>query len=477
MTHYDLIVIGSGPAGEKGAAQAAYFGKQVALIERAPHLGGAGINTGTVPSKALRETALYFSGLLQRGLYGIDYSLKDGLTIGDLMYRKQIVIESEWGLIQRNLERHHITVLRGAASLKDAHTVSVTGPEGEQAITAEVILIATGSAPLHPPDVPFDHQQICDSDSILNMDSIPKTMVVVGGGVIGTEYASIFTALGVSVTLIEPRGRVLSFADAEIVKRLMAQLERLGLRFIYNDRMTRIEPHGDNVRLTLQNGGQMEFDIALIAAGRQSNIEGLRLEQVGVNLGKRGLILVNEHYQTSVPNIYAAGDVIGFPALASTSMEQARVAMVHAFDLRYKERVSPIMPTAVYAIPELSSVGLSEEECQAQDIEYLVGRAYFEQNARGLIIGDTSGMVKLIFAPRDKRLLGAHIIGENASELIHIAAHVMMVNGTLDAFIHAVYNYPTLADAYKYAAYDGLQNLERWREPPDPETLTASQPE
>jgi NAD(P) transhydrogenase len=287
-------------------------------------------------------------------------------------------------------------------------------------------------------------------------------MVVVGGGVIGTEYASIFTALGIHVTLIEPRGRIVSFVDSEIAERLTSKLQQLGLHFILNDRMTAIKPQGKHVHLTLEKGGLMEFDAALIAAGRQSNVQGLGLEQIGVKLGERGLVLVDENYQTNIPGLYAVGDVIGFPALASTSMEQARAAVVHAFDLKYKETLAPFVPLAVYAIPEVSSVGLTEDDCQAKNIPYLVGRAYYEENARGQIIGDMSGMIKLVFSPMDKKLLGAHIIGEQASELIHIASHVMLTGGPIDAFIDAVYNYPTLSDSYQYAAYDGLENLSKW---------------
>jgi NAD(P) transhydrogenase len=462
MKHFDLIVIGSGPAGEKGAAQAAYFGKRVAVIERTAYVGGASINTGTVPSKTLRETALYFSGLRQRGLYGIDYSLKENLSIEAFMYRKRIVVESERCIISNNLARHNIQLINGEACLKDAHTVIVKSAQGEGELSADVILIATGSSPLHPSDIPFDHKLIYDSDGILSMERIPNTMLVVGGGVIGTEYASIFTALGVEVTLVESHGRMLPFVDSEIVERLRKQLETLGLKFLFNDRLTKIETHDDHVQITLQSGGTHEFEIALIAAGRQSNVQGLGLEEVGVKLGNRGLVIVNEKYQTSVPNIYAAGDVIGFPALASTSMEQARMAMVHAFNLHYKKNMSPTLPLAVYAIPEISAVGLTEDECKEKNIAYLVGRAYYENSARGQIIGDTNGMIKLIFAPEDKRLLGTHIIGEQASELIHVAVHVIAGGGTIDAFIEAVYNYPTLSDSYKYAAYDGLSKLQEW---------------
>ncbi len=461
---YDLVVIGCGPAGEKGAAQAAYFGKKVAIVERAPHPGGAGINTGTVPSKTLRETALYFSGLRQRGLYGIDYSLKEGLTISDFMYRERIVVESQRGLIRRNLERHNIELIQGEASLRDPHTVHVRGPEGQKVdLESEIILVATGSSPHHTPGIPFDHRIIYDSDSILHMDRIRKSMAIVGGGVIGSEYACIFTALDVRVTLVDSRDRLLPFVDGEIAKRLQAQLETLGLRFIFNDRVNKVEVHNDRVDLALNGGETLSKETALFAAGRQSNVQGLGLENLGVKLGNRGLILVNEKYQTTVPNIYAAGDVIGFPALAATSMEQARVAMVHAFNLRYKEQISSVLPLAVYTIPEISMVGLTEDMCIEKGIPYLVGRSYYEKSPRGQIIGDLSGMLKLIFSPSDKKLLGIHHIGELASELVHIGAHVMATGGTIDAFIHAVYNYPTLADSYKYAAYDGLGNLQKLR--------------
>jgi NAD(P) transhydrogenase len=461
---YDLIVIGAGPAGQTGASKAAQHGKRIALIERAPYLGGAGINTGTIPSKTLRETALYFSGLRQRGLYGIDYSLKENLSIKDLMYREHVVVEKAREMIEKSLQHPNISIIHGEGSLKDRYIVHVKSSKGEKDISGEIILIATGSSPRHPPEFPFDHKLIYDSDSILQMDHIPKTMVVVGGGVIGTEYASIFTALDIRVTLVEPRGQIVSFADSEICKRLMNQLLQLGLNFIFNDRVTAIEPREDHIHLTLEKGGKRDFEVALVAAGRQSNIEVLGLEQVGVKLGERGLILVDENYKTNIPNIYAVGDVIGFPALASTSMEQARAAIVHAFDLKYKERLAPFLPLAVYAIPEFSSVGLTEDECKSQDIPYLIGRAYYEENARGQIIGDLCGMIKLVFSPIDKKLLGAHIIGEQASELIHIASHVMLANGPIDAFIDAVYNYPTLSDSYQYAAYDGMANHEKWLE-------------
>ena len=459
---FDLIVIGAGPAGEKGAAKAAQYGKRVALIEREQYLGGAGINTGTVPSKTLRETALYFSGLRQRGLYGIDYSLKENLTIKDFMYRERKVVRKERKMIAEEIDEHKITLLHGEGSLKDKNTVLVKSAKEEKEITGDFILIATGSSPHHPPEIPFDGELIFDSDTILNMKQIPKKMVVVGGGVIGTEYASIFTALGIRVTLIEPKGRIVSFIDSEIGQRLMDQLLKLGIDFIFDDRVTAIEARKDHIHLTLEKGGKHDYEVALIAAGRQSNVQGLRLEEVGVKLGNRGLILVDENFQTNIPSIYAVGDVIGFPALASTSMEQARAAIVHVFNLEYKETLAPFLPLAVYAIPEISVVGLTEDECREKNIPYLVGRSYYEENARGQIIGDMSGMIKLVFSPTDKKLLGAHIIGEQASELIHIASHVMLDGGPIDEFIDAVYNYPTLSDSYQYAAYDGLANHAKW---------------
>jgi NAD(P) transhydrogenase len=461
--HYDLVVIGSGPAGEKGAAQAAYFGKKVALVERAPYLGGSGINTGTVPSKTLRETALYFSGLLQRGLFGIDYSLRENMTVADFLHREHVVVERERQIIQHNLDRHQVEIFWGEASLKDPHTVQVRNRRGGEDVDLEgdFILIATGSYPYHLPGIPFDGRLVFDSDSILHMKQIPKSMVVVGGGVIGCEYASVFATLGVQVTLIESHDSILPFVDREIVARLMMRLEALGVRFLFNQILLQTEPQENNVLFQLQTDEELVVDCALFASGRQGNCAGLGLEALGIEVNRRGQIVVNDKYQTTIPNIYAAGDVIGFPALASTSMEQARVAMSHAFELRYKEHVSRVLPLAVYTVPEISMVGLSEEECKEKQIPYLIGRTYAENNPRGQIIGD-AGMLKLIFAPTDKKLLGVHLIGEMASELIHIGAQVMMVNGTIDAFIQSVYNYPTLSDMYKYAAYDGLGNWERW---------------
>jgi NAD(P) transhydrogenase len=460
MEKYDLIVIGSGPAGEKGAEQAAQFGRHVALIERDEYLGGAGINTGTVPSKSLRETALFFSGLHQRNLYGIDYSLKGGLSVREFMHREHIVVGNERRLVNHKIEQYGIRRFHGEAAFKDAHTLVIRNSHGQKEIQAELILVATGSCPYHPADIPFDGRLIFDSDTILQMTRIPKRLAVLGGGVIGVEYASIFAALGVEVTLIEAKDRILGFIDTEIMQRLVRQLEGIGVTFLFNETMKSVSASDRQVTMTLEKAGQLEFDIALIAAGRQSNTQNLGLEQIGVKLGQRGLILVNEKYQTSIPNVYAAGDVIGFPALAATSREQGRVAMVHAFGKDHEERLSPVLPFAVYAIPEVSMVGQTEDECKTKNVPYAVGRGYYEDNARGQIIGDMSGMIKLIFSPADKKVLGVHIIGEQAAELIHIGSHVMMANGDIDEFVHAVYNYPTLSDLYKAAALDGRASVE-----------------
>ncbi|MBI3670114.1 MAG: Si-specific NAD(P)(+) transhydrogenase [Acidobacteria bacterium] len=460
MEHYDLVVIGSGPAGEKGGAQAAYFGKRVALIERGPLLGGACINTGTVPSKTLRESALYFSGLKQRGLYGIDYSLRAGLTVRDFMHHKDVVVELEREKVQQNLGAHHIDLFRGTASFEDPHTVAVATSQGKTLhLGGEVILIATGSRPHRPAEIPFDEKHVFDSDTILEMDRIPQSLVVVGGGVIGCEYASIFTALGVQVALVDARDRLLPFLDAEISERLRARLAELGLQCLLQERLGKMERDANGVRLTLQSGKTIEMKTALFAAGRRGAVDGLNLERAGLALNPRGYIEVNEFYQTGVPHILAAGDVIGFPALASTSMEQGRVGVCHAFGFQYKQRLATMLPMGIYTIPEISAVGETEESCQEKKIDYVVGRAHYSHNARGLIVGDTSGMLKLIFRRADKHLLGVHIIGENATELIHLGMQVLETGGTLDAFIELVFNYPTLSETYKYAAYDGLGNL------------------
>jgi len=461
MKQYDIVVIGSGPAGEKAGAQAAYFGKSVALIEKEDNVGGACINTGTVASKTLRETALYFSGLRQRGLYGIDYSIKEGITISEFMYRKDMVVTQERKKIRKNIQDHKIDFYQGSAGLIDANTIEVSSASADkESISAKVILIATGSYPYRPPEIPFDNQVIYDSDTILLMDRIPASMIIIGGGVIGSEYASIFTALGVKVILVDGRDRLLPFLDREISELLRTRLLRMGLEFSFNDSAEKITRNKNGVNVKLRSGGTLKAETVLFASGRQGNLKGLHIDNVGVKKTDRGYVEVNENYQTSVPNIYAAGDVIGFPALASTSMEQGRVVVCHAFNFEYKKRVSSQLPMGVYTIPEISSIGETEESCRENNIEYEVGRAKYVNNARGQIIGDLDGLLKLVFrreAPYE--LLGIHVIGENATELIHTGLMVMEGENSLIKFVDAVFNFPTLSEMYKYAAYDGLGNL------------------
>lgn len=456
---FDLIVIGCGPAGEKAGAQAAYFGKRVAVIERDRNVGGSCINTGTVPSKTLRESALYFSGLKQRGLYGIDYSLKENLSVQDFMHHERAVVEMERQRILKNLELHHIELVRGQASFEDTHTVAVNGANGVRRLRGEVILIATGSRPHRPPEISFDDVHTFDSDTFLQMDRIPKSLAVIGGGVIGCEYASIFIALGVEVTLVDGRDRLLPFLDNEISDRLRDRLAALGMRFLFNERPTCVENSASGARLTMKSGTVLQTDAALFAAGRRAAVDGLALEKVGLAINDRGYIPVNEYFCADVPNIYAAGDVIGFPALASTSMEQGRVAVCHAFGFKYKQRVASMLPMGIYTIPEISAAGETEESCKENKIEYCVGRAHYDNNARGHIIGDTAGMLKLIFARENRKLLGVSLIGEGATELIHVGLAILDTGGSIDEFIQQVFNYPTLSEMYKYAAYDGLGNL------------------
>ena len=459
---FDLIVIGSGPAGEKGAAQAAYFGRRVAMIERAQHLGGAGINTGTVPSKTLRETALYYSGIRQRGLYGVDYALEDNLTVGHFMHRERDVVASLRGVVDRNMISHGIDIVLGSATFEDAQTVRVSGDSGEDAhLTAPFILIATGSVPNRGHDLPTDDPRFYDSDSILSMSRLPRRLAVIGAGVIGCEYACVFAALGIEVHLIDGRARLLDFLDAETADRLRMQMQLLGVRLGLGDAVTGVTPDPDAVRLQLKRGDMLEVDAVLVAAGRLGATAGLGLERAGVAVGDRGHVTVNEHYQTVVPHIYAAGDVIGFPALAATSMEQARVAVCHAFSIRYKTAVARIYPLAVYTIPEVSMVGETEETCRERNVAYCVGRAQYGLNARGQIMGDLTGQVKLIVDPHTRALIGVHIVGEGAAELVHVGLMVMQAGGTIDAFIDAVFNYPSLGEAYKYAAYDALGAITR----------------
>jgi NAD(P) transhydrogenase len=462
--HYDLVVIGSGPAGEKGAAQAAYFGKKVALVEKQPELGGACANTGTLPSKTLRESALFLSGLLQREIFGIERAVHtmDGLSIDTFMVQKDHVVRRERERIGRNIDRHKIDLVQGLGTIIDPHTVRVSY-EGQPIVDlhADFILVATGSSPYRPKEIPFEDPYVDDSDEILRLEDIPRKLIVVGGGVIGSEYASIFAALGTTkVTLIDRTDRLLGFLDEELGDRLTDAFRRLGIEVILQDSVVKFEKPGETgVRVTLKSGRVMDADRLLAAAGRSGNTRNLGLAEVGVKLDERGRIIVNESFQTSVPHIYAAGDVIGFPSLASTSMEQGRVAMCHAFQLAYKTRMAEAFPYGLYTIPEVSMVGETEEGARKKGIDVEVGRAFYKDNARGQIINDMDGLIKLVFEAPTRKLIGVHILGERATELVHVGQAVIAFGGTIDYFIQTVFNYPTLSDAYKYAAYDGLGRL------------------
>jgi NAD(P) transhydrogenase len=476
---YDLIVIGSGPAGEKGAAQAAYFGKRVAIIEKLSSPGGAAVHTGTLPSKTLRETAIFLSGYRQADLYGLKVTLDKSHAVPKLMSRKDTVVTQEVDRIHWNLDRHKVTYVHGSATVVDGHTVEIEEASGTLRYSAEFILVATGSVPFQPSNIPFEDPDIDDSDTILQLDRLPASLAVIGGGVIGCEYASMFAAMGVKVTLIEPRDELLSFLDAEISEALRVALIKLGIDVRLNtgagevkrvgaEIVTQLSHAGPMPRAPLQDAtpiahaGELTTEKFLFAAGRCGNTQKLGLENVGVKLLKRGYIEVDKDYRTNVPSIYAAGDVIGFPALASTSMEQARVAVCHAFGFTYKRQVSELLPYGIYTIPEVSCVGLSEEDAIARGKQVVVGRAYYKHNARGRIIGDTDGLVKLVFEKDTRKLIGTNCIGDRATEIVHIGQAMILTGGTVDTLIEMVFNYPTLAECYKYAAYDALG---RWAKP------------
>ncbi len=454
---YDLIVIGSGPAGEKGAAQAAYFGKRVAVIEREPVLGGAAANTGTLPSKTLRETAIYLSDLRHRDIYGVGVDHDHDISIAKFMKQKDIVVARDHERERANLKKHGVDVIHGEARLIDAHTVRV----GDRDLTGDFILIATGSRPRRPPEIPFEDPDVDDSDEVLHMDRIPKSFIVVGGGVIGCEYASIVAALGkTKVTVLEARDRLLGFLDEEIGTHLTQAFTRLGIDVMLGDKIVKYEkPARRHVRVTLASGRVLESERLLVAAGRVGNTQNLGLEAAGVKTNERGLIVVDHNYQTNVPSIYAAGDVIGRPSLVSTSMEQGRVAMCHAFHFNYKTELAPVFPYGLYTIPEAAMIGDTEASARERGLEIAVGRAYYKDNARGQIINDPEGMLKLVFDRSNRKLVGAHLLGERSTDLIHIAQAVLTFGGTVDYFIESVFNYPTLGELYKYAAYDALAKL------------------
>lgn len=462
--HFDLVVIGAGPAGEKGAAQAAYFGKRVCVIERAPRPGGTAINSGAVPAMTLRETALRLARLRRRGLEGVEVTIKRNIGVRDLMTGERDVIESGWSQAADNLQRHGAESVQGQATFIDATTVSVSryGQPG-RLISGDKFLVATGAQPAVTPGLPMDHEIFVDSASVLSLERLPEQMIILGGGAVAAEYASIFGALGTRVILVNPRERLLAHLDVEVGEALRQQLTaRFGIT-VYSDVAVASAEivNGERASVVLTNETSLTADCVLDASGRMGNAAGLGLEALGVKLSPSGFLPVDERLRTAQAHIYAAGDVTGVHTLASTAMEQGRVAVCHAFDLRFKERVSNELPFVVWSIPEVAAVGASQEQLQARGMHFDVGRASFHTSIRGRIIGESQGYLKLLFNPEDNQLLGVSIVGEGAAELIHIGMACLTLGGGLDFFVQSAFAYPTLAESYKYAAYDGLQRVAR----------------
>lgn len=468
VERYDLVVIGAGPAGEKAAARAAYFGKKVALIEKQPVLGGAAANTGTLPSKTLRETSLLLSGFRHRQLMGLSFKLNQDTSVSDFPARERLVKEYERSRIHQNLRRHGIRLYLGTtASFVDSHTVALQPDRCEELqIESDYFLISTGSYPYRPRPFPFHDPRVYDSNTILTLTEMPRSLLVVGGGVIGCEYSCMLAELGVEVTLVEQRPRLLDFLDWEISDQLLARMQSSGIRTFMPDSVDSVDAsQADAIAVRLASGEVCRPHAILVCSGRSGATEGLNLEAIGVEVDRRGKILVNENYQTNVPHVYAAGDVIGSPALASTSMEQGRAAVGHAFRLPHEQRLrADQLPYGIYTIPECSSVGMSEQQLQQQKVPYVVGRASYEQNARGIIIGDKHGFLKLLFNEEDMKLVGVHMIGEQATEIIHVGLMALMTGADVELFIRTCFNYPTLTELYKYAAYDALGRLNAKRQ-------------
>jgi NAD(P) transhydrogenase len=461
MARYDLLVIGTGPAGQKAAIQAAKLGKMVGIIERKEVVGGVCINTGTIPSKSLREAVLYLSGFRQRSFYGSEYRLKRTITIEDLAFRADHVIKNEIQIVENQMTRNRVDLLYGAATFVGPHRVRIQQTSGFVEHEADFIVIAVGTEPARPAEIPFDGQTVIDTDDLLTLKHIPESIVIVGGGVIGTEYASILAALGIPVTLIDKQPRLLEFVDSELIGALQQQMTQIGVTLLHEEEVVRIAKQSDGrVLVHLKRAAPIETSTLLYAIGRVGATGHLNLEAVGLKADARGRVPVNEHFQTAVPHIYAAGDVIGFPALASTSMQQGRHASCHAFG--HPDRTdTELLPYGIYSIPEMSMVGRNEDDLAKADIPYGVGIARYREIARGQIIGDESGLLKLLFHRHSRQVLGVHAIGEGATELIHIGQAVMAFRGRIDYFIDTVFNYPTLAECYKVAALDGINRLPR----------------
>ena len=457
MTEYDLIVIGSGPAGEKAALHAGYHGYKVALVEMAAALGGAGVNTGTLPSKTLKETALYLSDQQNRGRYGVERTLSHAPTVADFLFRERYVVQTEGEEFRLQLLNRKVDIFRGVGVFLDAHTIEVRG-ETTEALRGKNILIATGSTPAHAPQIPFEEVRVCDSDTILRIDHIPQSLCIVGAGVIGCEYATIFAAMGSQVTLVNAHADILPFLDREVARAFLGEMGQNGidLRNGMQIESASVEntSTGEIVRAHCAGGTVIDADMFLYAAGRNGNTRDLGLDRAGVQVDKHGTLKVDAAYRTTVPHIYAAGDVIGSPALGSTSMEQGRMAVVHMFGLHDIERVASEIPTGVYTIPEMAMIGLSEEKAREQGVDFVVGRARYQDTPRGLIIGAQRGFLKLVCGRQTQQILGVHIIGSSATELIHYGMELVENREPLKRILGTVFNFPTLHELYKYAAYD-----------------------
>jgi len=456
---FDILVIGSGPGGQRAAIAAAKLGRRVAIVDRRDMIGGVCINTGTIPSKTLREAVLYLTGLNQRELYGQSYRVKEEITVADLGMRTRHVVGREVDVIRSQLARNRVTVVTGTARFLDPHTVEVTDGGGQRReLTADKIVIATGTRPARPASVEFDDETIIDSDGILRLKRIPDSMVVVGAGVIGIEYASMFAALGTKVTVVERRERMLEFCDLEIVEALKYHLRDLAVTFRFGENVKAVEKRPGGAITILESGKRIPADTVMYSAGRHGMTDDLGLEAAGLTADERGRIAVDDCYRTAVPHIYAVGDVIGFPSLAATSMEQGRLAAHHACG-EPAGGIHELQPIGIYTIPEISFVGHTEDELTAAKIPFEVGVARYRELARGQIIGDSYGMLKLLVSPLDRSLLGVHVFGTGATELVHIGQTVMGCGGTVDYLVDAVFNYPTLAESYKVAALDAMNKM------------------
>jgi NAD(P) transhydrogenase len=463
MAKYDLLVIGSGPSGQRAAVSAIKKGKHVALVEMRSVVGGVCINTGTIPSKTMREAVLHLSGYNYRSIYGMNYRVKEKITMADLAFRVQHVIKTEIDVTEAQLSRNGVEVMNGIARFEDDHHVHVEGPRGSNTYEAENIVIGVGTRPASSPTVPVNGRTIINSDQVLELPDLPKSLIIVGGGVIGVEYTCMFAALGVRVTLIEKRPRLLEFADQEIIEALSYHLRDSRVTMRLGEEVASVEelPDGTGVVANLESKKRVSGDALLYAVGRQGNIDDLNLQAAGIEADKRGRIPVDKDFRTKVSHIFAVGDVIGFPALASVSMEQGRIAAARAFGDELIQSNPSFYPYGIYTIPEISFIGKTEEQLTEEDVPYEVGVAYYREIARGQIRGDTTGRLKLIFHRQTKQVLGVHIIGEGAAELVHIGQAVMVLNGTVDYFIDNVFNYPTLAECYKAAAFNGINRLAR----------------